>query len=195
MSLEDKQKWDKKYIDKKRLLEPREASQNLKNYHDKCGGKKALELACGSGRNTIYLAQNGFTVDALDIAKIALDTLDNYAHELGLDNNINTKLVDLDANTFEKESYDLVVMTNFLDRVLITDVKTSLKVGGVFFIETYMQDSSNNKPNSNQDYLLKSDELKEIFKDYEIIYYNEFDNEPTEMYQMRKQVVVAKKSI
>ena len=196
MSIKDKQKWDSKYIKKANLLEPRNASQNLQNFIKECKGKKALDIACGAGRNSIYLAKNGFDVDALDIAKIALDSLENYASNQGLSKLINTQLIDLDGYAPEVNRYDLVIMANFLDRSLIYKLKDAIKVDGIFIVETYMQDLENEKTNSNPKNLLKENELKEIFQSpWETIFYNEFENEAFEIYNMKKQVIVAKKSL
>jgi len=196
MSLKDKQKWDTKYIKKSQLLKPRKPSINLVNHLDKCIGKRALDLGCGAGRNTIYLAQNGFSVDALDIAQIALDALHVELEKQDLLEKVNIKLTDLDKFEAEKNSYDLALMCNFLDRKLIEKVKQTLSKDGIFIVETYMIDENNEKKDSNQDYLLKENELKQIFKNgYEILFYDEYDNEPHEIYQMKKQVIVAKKTV
>ena len=194
MALKDKQKWDTKYLQKSQLLNPRKPSINLVNHLDKCVGKRALDLGCGAGRNTIYLAQNGFSVDALDIAQIALDALHVELQKQNLTKYVNTKLSDLDNFEAQKDSYDLALMCNFLDRELIEEVKRTLSVDGIFIVETYMLDENNEKKDSNQNYLLKKDELKQIFNDgFEVLFYDEYDNEVHEIYQMKKQVIVAKK--
>ena len=196
MSLKDKQKWDTKYIKKSQLLKPRKPSINLVNHLDKCIGKRALDLGCGAGRNTIYLAQNGFSVDALDIAQIALDTLHVELEKQDLLEKVNIKLTDLDKFEVQENTYDLALMCNFLDRKLIEKVKQTLSKDGIFIVETYMIDENNEKKDSNQDYLLKENELQQIFKNgYEILFYDEYDNEPHEIYQMKKQVIVAKKTV
>ncbi len=196
MSIKDKQKWDAKYIKKSQLLLPRDASINLVNHLDKCVGKRALDLACGAGRNTIYLAKHGFKVDALDIAQIALDALHVELKSQNLSHLVNTKLIDLDKFSEPKNSYDLVLMCNFLDRELIQKAQFSLAKDGVFIVETYMVDEKNEKENSDRNNLLEKNELKDIFTDdYEILFYDEYDNEPHEIYQMKKQVIIAKKKV
>jgi len=196
MSIKDKQKWDAKYIKKSQLLLPRDASINLVNHLDKCVGKRALDLACGAGRNTIYLAKHGFKVDALDIAQIALDALHVELKSQNLSHLVNTKLIDLDKFSEPKNSYDLVLMCNFLDRELIQKAQFSLAKDGVFIVETYMVDEKNEKENSDRNNLLEKNELKDIFADdYEILFYYEYDNEPHEIYQMKKQVIIAKKKV
>lgn len=190
MSLKDKEKWDKKYASTPKLLEKRQPSPKLakftKNLDAK--GKQALDFACGNGRNSIYLAELGFNVDALDISNIALDNLDENNIK-----NITTKQIDLDNFQTDKK-YDLIVKCNYLDRDAITTLKNALKSSGLMIIETYMDHESNTKPNSNPDFLLKAGELKSFFNyEFETIEYDEFDNEPNELYRMRKQSIVVQK--
>lgn len=188
MSQKDKLKWDRKYQETTSLLKDREPSENLKKIVEKIKGRKALDVASGAGRNSIYLAINGFDVEALDISQVALDVLNNKGFK-----NISCKLVDLDEYEIPKSSYDLIVMTNFLDRNLIPKLSAALKINGVLFIETYMEDELNEKPSSNPDFLLKKDELKTFFDDdFELLAYDEFLNND-ELYRMKKQFIAIKK--
>ena len=45
------------------------------------GGGRALDVACGDGRNALYLAQLGYMVDAIDVSDVAIDAL--RAHDRG----------------------------------------------------------------------------------------------------------------
>lgn len=189
MALTDKIKWNKKYKDKPNLLKDRPPSIKIQDAIVYCKGKKALDVACGSGKNSIYLAKNGFDVEALDISEIALETVHKKGYK-----NITTKLVDLDDYTPLKDTYDIIVKTNFLDRKLIPHLARGLKKGGILVIETYMEDEKNEKPSSNPEFLLKKMELKTFFDNsFEIIEYDEFLNEPYEMYKMMKQFIIVKK--
>ena len=189
MAIEDKIKWDKKYTENPKLLEDRDPSKKLDSIIKLTQGKKALEVACGSGRNSIFLAKNGFNIDACDISKIALHTLNNKGY-----NTINTKLIDMDNFIPQNNQYDLIVKTNFLDRKLIPNLLNGLKKEGLLFIETYMDDPSNTKPNSNPEFLLQKEELKSfVTKGFELIDYDEFDNEASEQYRMKKQSIIIKK--
>ena len=190
MAIEDKIKWDKKYQETPSLLKDRPHSKKLEIVAAMAKGDKALEIACGTGRNSLYLAQSGFRVEALDISEVALEFLDEKAHE-----NITTKLVDLEGFVPEVQSYDIIVKTNYLDRDIIPHLGEALKKEGYLLIETYMDHPSNTKPGSNPDFLLKEGELKVIFdkEGYEIVEYEEFDNEPHEKYRMRKQSIIVKR--
>ena len=194
MSLQDREKWDAKYIKKSELLRPREASANIKKFVEKTVGAKALDLACGAGRNTVYLAKQGYMVDAIDIAAVALDALSIDAERQQVQALVNAQLTDLDSFVPVPETYELIVMMNFLDRALVKRAKEGLKIGGLFIVETYMDDLINEKKDSNADNLLKKEELKTLFDDgYDLLFYDEFENEAHELYRMQKQVIVVKK--
>ena len=189
MALEDQIKWDKKYQNTPTLLKQREPSKKLVQHIQQIKKGKALEVACGAGRNSIYLAEQNFEVEALDISQIALDTLKNQGYS-----NITTKLIDLDNYIPTENSYHLIVMTNFLDRKLIPHLSKALKEDGILLIETYMDHKINEKESSNPDFLLKEGELKSFFDDsFEIVEYDEFLNENYELYKMMKQSIVVKK--
>ena len=190
MALKDRLKWDRKYQENSKLLAKREPSLALVKYHKECSGKLALDLACGSGRNSLFLEEQGFFVDAVDISTIALQTLKSRAKS----DRVNPILADLDSFKIEKEKYDLIVKTNFLDRALIARAKEALKSGGVMVVETYMEDVANEKRDSNQNFLLKKDELLTIFKEgFDVLEYKTFWNESFEKYRMKKASIAVKK--
>ena len=194
MSDADRKKWNQKYQDKPQLLALRDASDVVKDYISDEKGLKALDLACGTGRHAVYLAQKGYEVVAVDIAEAALEALCINAEANAVSEKITPKLMDLETHIFDVASYDLIVMTNFLDRALIQETKRSLKKGGLYIVETYMFDEENEKENSNASNLLNAGELREIFNDgFEEIYYGEYKNEDYELYRMKKQVIVAQK--
>ncbi len=189
MALQDKIKWDKKYQETPTLLENRNPSNKLTKIVSKTKGNKALEIACGAGRNSIYLAKVGFNVEALDISKIALNTLKKQGYT-----NIITKCIDLEDYHPTLDSYNLIIMTNYLDRNIIPHLANALTKDGILFIETYMDDKENEKRNSNPDFLLKPDELKTFFdENYEILEYDESFNESYELYRMKKQSIIVRK--
>ena len=189
MAIKDKIKWDKKYQNTPKLLEERDPSVKLMHAVKITKGKKALDIACGSGKNSIYLAKNGFDVDAMDISEVALQSLNQKAYK-----NITTHLIDLEGFKPTKEHYDLIVKTNYLDRDILPHLALALKKDGILFIETYMNHENNEKANSNPHFLLQKDELKTFFAEgFEILDYDEFDNEKYELYRMKKQAITVRK--
>lgn len=188
MAQKDKEKWDKKYNETPKLMEDRTPSPKVLEAIKYTKGNKALEIACGTGRNTIYLAQNGFEIDAFDISDVAIKHLKKQNIK-----SINAMQKDLESFSPNKNLYDLIVQTNYLDRDIFPSLKDSLKKDGIIIIETYMNHKENEKPPSNPLFLLQENELKEIFSDFEILKYDEYFNEKHELYKMRKQSIIAKK--
>lgn len=190
MAQKDKAKWDKKYTEMEGLLERRPPSELVSAHTAEAPGTKALDLACGGGRHSLYLAERGFTVDAVDISTVALAALREKADL----EHINLVEADLDTFVPEREAYDMIVKTNFLDRDLIGRAKVALKPGGIMVVETYMADEGNEKPDSNPDFLLQKEELKSLFGEgFTVLEYKEFWNEPHEKYRMKKQAIAVRK--
>ncbi len=188
MAQKDKEKWDKKYNETPRLMEDRTPSPKVVEAIQYTNGKKTLEIACGTGRNSISLAKKGFEVEAYDISEVAINHLKKQ-------NIKNLTAIQKDLENFEvkENNFDLIVQTNYLDRKIFPNIKKALKKDGIIVIETYMNHEENEKPPSDPLFLLQENELKEIFSDFEIIKYDEYFNEKHELYKMRKQVIIAKK--
>ncbi|HIJ96830.1 MAG TPA: class I SAM-dependent methyltransferase [Desulfuromonadales bacterium] len=68
-------------------------------------GKAALDIACGEGRNSVFLAQHGFQVTGLDISDIGLAKAKDVAEKTGVQ--VDFYQTDLDEYTFEQK-YDLM---------------------------------------------------------------------------------------
>ena len=132
---------------------------------------RALELACGNGRNTLHLAELGFSVDAVDIAPAAIKLAQDAARERGL--NIHTILADLDGFEIPKETYDLITTSFYLNRSLIPRVKDALKPGGYLLHEQhYLTDYDVGGP-GDTDFRLRPNELLHLFMDYRIRHFSE----------------------
>ena len=76
----------------------------------------ALDLACGLGANSLFLAARGLEVHAWDISEVAVSHLAEQASSLAL--NIQTRVINITAASLPVESYDLVITSHYLDRSL-----------------------------------------------------------------------------
>ena len=191
MAEQDRIKWNRKYQEHPTLLETRPPSPLLEKFFSYAPGHQAIDLACGSGRHTLFLAQNGFHVDAVDISSVALKRLKQRTKDF----NVTLYEVDLENFTPQKDKYDLAIMTNYLDRELIDRTTKILKPNALFILETYMEHPENEKKDSNPDFLLQEKELLKLFSnDFTILAYEEHWNEAHELYKMRKQSIVAQKN-
>lgn len=134
---------------------------------------RTLDIAMGEGRHGVYLAGKGFDVLGLDISEKGLQK----AHRLAESQNttIETRVVDLENHTLEKNAYDLIVCTYYMQRDLFPQFKDALKSGGMALVETYNVDHLK-YAKFNPKWLLQTNELLEIFKDFKIIRYQAVDN-------------------
>lgn len=82
--------------------------------------KIVLDLGCGTGRNTIYLAQQGFSVYALDASKTGIAIAKKKTQELGLAN-IKYKVADMKHTPYPNNYFDAVVCIFVLSHGLLKD--------------------------------------------------------------------------
>jgi len=134
---------------------------------------KALDIATGEGRNAVFLAEHGFDVEAVDISKIGLRKAQKLAGARGV--KIKTITADLDTFLIEQGRYDLITDFYFLNRRFISRIKKGLKKGGRVVFETYLTEnrSLGLEGPKNPSYLLKPNELLELFKGLRILFYRE----------------------
>ena len=163
MAQKDRLKWDAKYSDGHHLIEKGEASFMLKRFYHKAPARRALDVACGTGRNALFLAEHEFEVDALDISPVGLQRLQGHAEQISGTGKVNCQVVDLDEYSPPEASYDLIVVTNYLNRCLIPKLARALREGGVLAIDTFMVDSRGGAQDFNPDYLLRAGELPTYF--------------------------------
>ena len=161
--IEDKERWNKRYKEKpfRTWVEPL-----LEKYVDRANVGYALDIACGEGRNTHFLAEKGFEVDAVDLSDYALSQVKD-------DSRIHKIEADLDFYTLEKNKYDLVVNINYLNRRFFHQIKEALKPEGVVIFETFIIAHGDFDNPQNPEYLLRRNELLHAFIDLDIIYYEE----------------------
>ena len=134
----------------------------------------ALDLACGTGRNSFYLAQLGYVVHAWDVSDVAIERLRTAATRLGLAEQIRTQCLDLDEAPLAAVAFDLVVDTYFLDRRLWPAMAAAVRPGGLLFLETLL--ATPQKP-GRPDYYLQFGEIRSAFPAFTSIYAQENEAE------------------
>ena len=183
--IEDKERWNVRHVKKPKKTT---VSSILKQYIDNAKVGKAIDIACGTGRNTHFLVELGFSVDAVDLSDYALGCIRDTP-------NITKIETDLDSYDLEKNSYDLILNTNYLNRRLMTQMPDALVDGGVVIFQTFIV--AHEKPENgsmNPDYLLKKNELLNAFMKLDIIYYEERDDVNSFGEKVKVASLVARKS-
>ena len=135
---------------------------------------RVLDLAMGHGRNAIYLATQGFEVDGIELNSQSVDEARAAAMELG--SPIRAIVADLEdgSHILPLDTYDGIVVFNYLHRPLFPQIRRSLVRGGVIVYQTYtVEQAAFGKP-KNPAHLLETGELKQLFHDWEQLAYREF---------------------
>jgi dihydroneopterin aldolase len=134
---------------------------------------RALDVASGKGRNALYLAKEGFAVEAWDRNEEDLAALTAKARESGL--SVTTRLVDLERDpSILAETFDLVIIFYYLQRNLIPGIIKSLRPGGIVVYETFLIDNHvrYNHPR-RREFCLERNELLALFQGLRVLAYRE----------------------
>ncbi|MDH3901271.1 MAG: methyltransferase domain-containing protein, partial [Gammaproteobacteria bacterium] len=150
-----KAKWNERY---RAATGERQASRVLKeNLHLLPDHGRALDLACGSGGNSILLAQQGLQVDAWDIADVPVAALQDVALEQQL--SIQAAVRDVEANPPAPETFDVIVVSYFLDRGIIPALIQALKPGGLIYYQTFIRQAVSDRGPQCEEFRLDDQEL------------------------------------
>src|SRR6478672_1959907 len=97
---------------------------------------KTLDIAMGEGRNSVFLAQNGFQVEGVDCSSKAIEKAKRLADEKKV--SIEAKTQNLDFFLMPLMKYDSVIMTYYhpLPR-FFSEIRRGLVTGGTFLLEAY----------------------------------------------------------
>lgn len=170
MPLEDALKWDERYSTPKGPKSQDEFLTSCMEYLPP--GGLALDVAMGEGRNSIFLAQNGWRVIGLDISRVGVGNAVKKARDLKL--HVAAAVVDLTRWWLPSSYFDLVVNIRYLERTLVPQIRRSLKPGGYVLFRTLALKPDYEFGNGEEigfslSFLLQPGELIEWFGDYEII--------------------------
>lgn len=172
-SPQDKERWNRKYQTDTYLF-GKEPIPFLKKNLGRLPKGQALDLAMGEGRNGIFLATQGFVVTGVDISEEGLKKAKALGVKQGV--TIRTQVADLQQYQTLKENYDLILCTYYLQRDLFPQIKAGLKPGGMALVETYTVDHIKYRPHFSPDYLLKPNELLDLFSGFIILRYQVIDD-------------------
>ena len=121
---------------------------------------RALDLACGAGRNALWLASQGWDVVAIDGATEAIRIVRERNAA------IDARVIDLENAgplSFDDESFDLVAILYYLHRPLFAEAKRVVKRGGKVVCAVKMTGT----------YRVEPGELTRYFEDFEVLRWSE----------------------
>jgi len=130
---------------------------------------KAMCLACGTGRNAVYLARRGFDVTGVDVSPRGLE----LCRELAAERGVSLTLVEADLQEYviEAEAFDLITSLYYYEPLLFPRIREGLKPGGLFLLHTFSvaQLKQGWGPSSDR-HLARVEPVREAFADWPIQY-------------------------
>lgn len=135
---------------------------------------KGLDIACGSGRDLVYFAMQGWDMTGVDHTEAALQRAQHLAASQQV--SITTECRDLEtgADPFADcppGSFDLICVARYLHRPLFPHIRRIMGQGGVLIYQTFMQgceQTAIGRPR-NPNFLLRPGELADTFADMDIL--------------------------
>ncbi len=154
--------------------------------------RRALDVACGNGRNAAFLARLGFTVDALDVSDVVIAWLRERVAREGL--SIRPSCRDLTCEPLPRRRYQVVLNFNYLQRDLIAALKDATAPGGLVVFDSFtrLQVALPRGP-GNPEHTLETGELRRAFADFEILDYREITLSPKDGPARAKASLVARR--
>ncbi len=149
----------------------------------------ALDIACGTGRNALFLAARGQHVTAIDLSSVALDILQVRARNMHVpvrrseslheavrpfQGGLELTRADMERTRLPEGCYDLILCIQYLQRSLFPQIARALRPDGVLLFETYTR-AQLEFPGGprNPAYLLETGELREAFPELRVLFYRE----------------------
>lgn len=141
-----------------------------------CEQAPALDLACGSGRNGLWLLARDVSVVFADRDAQSLKRIEQYL--AGLPDTRQRDLarlwpVDLEvpgASPLGAESFGVILVFRYLHRPLLASIKQAVVPGGLVMYETFTVEHARFGRPRNPDFLLHSGELEDYFRQWNILH-------------------------
>jgi tellurite methyltransferase len=133
-----------------------------------------IDLACGLGRNGLFLATRGIPVILIDRSADRLEDARQLARNAGVE--ADMRPMDLEqenADPLEGLAAGGILVFRYLHRPLIPAIQRSIRAGGILMYETFTRDQQRFGKPRNPDHLLKPLELRGWFQDWEVLHYFE----------------------
>ena len=165
--------WDERFREGEYPRDPEPAAL-LRHYVGEIPVGRALDVATGTGRNAVFLAEAGYEVDAVDQSREGLRITREKAHERGVAERLNPVQADVPSYGFPEARYDLVTVSFYRAVDRFPDVKGALVDGGYLFVEHHLRSAGPTPWGPSGDrYKFAANELLHACLDLTVLAYEE----------------------
>lgn len=192
MSDADREKWDKRYSEGSyaaRTYPSPFLDSWLARLPKALRGARALDIACGAGRNALRLAEADFEVDAMDISSAALAQAAASAAARGL--TVNWIEADLDRVRPQLSRYGLITVVRFTDPALHPHLVDALAPDGWLLYEHHLRTSRAVGGPTSTRFRVAPQQLLHEFAALRVVYYEETITEDPDGREMALARLVA----
>jgi SAM-dependent methyltransferase len=133
---------------------------------------RALDVGMGQGRNTIYLAQQGWDAVGFDPADRAVAAAQEQARTLGV--RITTSVARAEEFDWGTANWDLIVLSYVGGREYVAQVLRALRPGGMVILEGFHRDATKKQPIGGA-VVFDTNELLQLFPGLRVVRYEDTD--------------------
>ncbi|MCU7924732.1 MAG: methyltransferase domain-containing protein [Candidatus Thiodiazotropha sp. (ex Dulcina madagascariensis)] len=165
-----RKKWDERHAGAEKAPLAAEVLQH--NLYLLPAKGRALDLACGLGGNALLLARQGLQVSAWDISPVAIERLQGFAAEEGLQN-LSAEVRNVERSPPPPGRFDLIIVSYYLERALIPSLIDALRPGGLIYYQTFTRIAVSSLGPQDPAYRLDDNELLRLFNGLHLRFYRE----------------------
>lgn len=181
--------WDEKFAS--RSDKPLSPEKSLVDNIEYLKDGSVLDIACGDGRNSLFLLEKGFKVTGVDFSSKALERLKRFASR----ENYTVKTMKIDLSKLEGLSnigvFDNIVINHYrLSKEVLANIHNYISDNGILFVCGFGHKHQVDSRIRKQDLIQPSD-FEDIKESFELVEYSESKDERGFFvtYIFRKKVV------
>ena len=169
--------WDQRFRAGEYPTDP-DPAPLLREYQDDLPTGRALDIATGTGRNAVFLAEAGYDVDALDSSLEGLKIARENARKRGVEDRCNWIQADAFDFDYPPATYDLITIRSFriLDR--LPDIKAALAPDGVLYYQMHVRTEDPVDYGPSDHHRVAANELLRAALDLTVLVYREYVTGP-----------------
>jgi SAM-dependent methyltransferase len=188
--------WDERFASGSYPSDP-DPSPVLRRYVGTFPEGRALDVATGTGRNALFLAEHGYEVEGLDRSREGLRIARETAAERGLARRTHWIQADVPSYEFPESAYDAITISFYRPMDRLPDIKRALASGGVLFVQHHLRSTDESVYGSGPStdrYRFSTNELLRACLDMTVLHYSETTEERDDGRRAQQAQVVARNS-